>query len=90
MSIYCFEGIGIVMPIMQSSENPEQFKQSLHWAIATLTAIYILFGGLGYLTWGGSPIEAYSTEMLPADNLAVIIMKFLFSFNLVPTYAITI
>ena len=44
MSIYCFEGIGIVMPVMHSSESPESFKASLICAIATLTIIYIFFG----------------------------------------------
>lgn len=90
MSIYCFEGIGIVMPVMHSSESPESFKASLICAIATLTIIYIFFGSLGYLTWGQSPIEPYSTDMLPASNIAVIVMKFLFSFNLIFSYSITI
>ena len=56
MSIYCFEGIGIVMPVMHSSESPETFKSTLISAIATLTVIYIVFGGLGYLAWGQSEI----------------------------------
>jgi len=29
MSVYCFEGIGIVMPIMQSCEDPTTFKRSM-------------------------------------------------------------
>ena len=29
MAIYCFEGIGIVMPIMQTCENPTKFKTNL-------------------------------------------------------------
>ena len=56
MSIYSFEGIGIVMPVMNSSESPETFKTTLTAAIATLTVIYILFGSLGYLAWGQSEI----------------------------------
>ena len=90
MSIYCFEGIGIVMPVMHSSESPETFKSTLISAIATLTVIYIVFGGLGYLAWGQSEIQPYSTDMLPASNIAVIVMKFLFSLNLICSYSITI
>ena len=52
--------------------------------------IYIIFGTIGYLTWGQSKIEAYSTEMLPSTNPAVIMMKFLFSFNLIFSYPLTI
>ena len=90
MSIYCFEGIGIVMPVMHSSQDPATFKAILFQAITTLTVIYILFGGLGYLAWGSSWIEPYATDMLPAYNIAVIIMKFLFSFNLIFSYSIII
>lgn len=90
MSVYCFEGIGIVMPVMHSSEDPQTFKSMLYAAIATLTTIYVLFGALGYMAWGNTYIEPYSTDMLPASNIAVIIMKFLFSFNLIFSYSITI
>ena len=64
-AVYCFEGIGIVMPVMQQSASPETFKSTLIAAIATLTGIYIFFGAIGYLTWGSSPIQPYSTDMLP-------------------------
>ena len=90
MSVYTFEGIGIVMPVMQQSENPAAFKNCLICAMITLTTLYILFGSLGYMTWGSNPIEAYATAMLPADNVAVIIMNFLFSCNLIFGYPITI
>ena len=52
--------------------------------------IYIIFGTIGSLTWGKGKIEAYSTEMMPADNVAVIIMKFLFACNLIFSYPLTI
>ena len=78
------------MPIMHSCENPESFKSVLFCAITTLTIIYIFFGGLGYMTWGQSEIEPFATDMLPASNIAVVIMKFLFNFNLIFSYAIVI
>ena len=90
MTIYCFEGIGIVMPIMQTCENPAKYKTSMNYAVGTLTITYVIFGSIGYLTWGQSHIEAYSTEMLPADNLAVILMKLFFSFNLIFSYPLCI
>jgi len=90
MCILCFEGIGVVMPIMQTSEDPAQFKQSLNWAIGILAVVYILFGSIGYLAWGQGNIESYSTEMLPADNVAVILMKCIFCFNLIFSYPLLI
>lgn len=64
-SVYCFEGIGIVMPVMQSSAEPAQFKSALIAAITTLTVVYIAFGEIGYLTWGSGIDQALATEMLP-------------------------
>ena len=42
--IYSFEGIGVVMPIMQSCAEPEKFLSMFYAAMATLTTIYIVYG----------------------------------------------
>ena len=90
MAIFSYEGIGIVMPIMHQSESPATFKREFIKAMVTLTVIYVIFGALGYIAWGSGEIEPFSTDMLPASNIAVILMKFFFSFNLIFTYPITI
>ena len=59
-------------------------------AIATLSVIYLIFGALTYFTFGSNLDEPFITEMLPADNLWIEIIKVLFCFNLVFSYPITI
>ena len=51
-SCYAYEGIGVVMPIMQATAVPEKFAMLLTAALATLTFIYIFFAELCYTTLG--------------------------------------
>jgi len=51
-AIYGFEGIGVVMPIMQQAEHPEMFLKVLTTAIVSLTVIYMIFGSVCYLAYG--------------------------------------
>ena len=78
------------MPIMQASAEPDKFMKCLVAAIATLSVIYLMFGLLTYITFGSDLDEPFITEMLPADNLWIEIIKVLFCFNLVFSYPITI
>ena len=54
-SIYIYEGIGILMPVMQASECPEIYDKILIAAMVTLTAIYVVFGSMTYLAYGNMP-----------------------------------
>jgi len=56
----------------------------------TLTVFYLIFGELGYLTYGSNFNEPIITEMLPSTNLLVIIMKVGFCINLVCSHPIVI
>ena len=47
-SIYAYEGIGVVMPIMNNCACPEKFDKILLYAIMTLTVVYIFFGELNH------------------------------------------
>jgi len=49
----------------------------------------VLFSSLCYYAWGADLTEPVVTEMLPADNLFVQIMKLLFCVNLVFSYPLT-
>ena len=51
-SIFVYEGVGIVMPIMQTCECPEKFDKLLVAAIATLTVVYIGISSLAYFAYG--------------------------------------
>ena len=62
----------------------------LVYAILTLAVIFIIFGLLTYSTFGSDLDEPFITEMLPASNLGVELIKVLFCLNLVFSYPITI
>ena len=51
-SVYCFEGIGCVMPIMESCSCPKQFPKLLIGAVTLLTTVYIIFGEICYFAYG--------------------------------------
>jgi len=89
-TIYCFEGIGIVMPVMAACEKPERFKAMLTYAFITLTSFYSAFALLCYFAWGSSMDQAIITQMLPADSITVVTIKLLFSLNLVCSFPICI
>lgn len=63
-SCYAFEGIGVVMPIMQNCECPEKFDKILIAAILTLTLIYTSFGEFCYLALGDGMKKTFITEEL--------------------------
>ena len=79
-----------MMPVMGCSEKPERFKDMLTYAFLTLIAFFIVFALLCYFTWGSSMDQPIVTQMLPSDSVTVIIIKFLFSLNLVCSFPIII
>lgn len=43
-SFYCFEGIGVLLPIMESAQNPEKFEKLLRYSLFSLSVYFIVFG----------------------------------------------
>ena len=60
-SIYCYEGIGIVMPVMATSAEPEKFKAMLSYAFLTLITIFVAFMCFTYVVWGSNLTEPIVT-----------------------------
>ena len=89
-AIYSFEGIGIVMPIMQACESPEKFKYILTAAMIALVTFMVLFGELCYFTFGSNLSEPIITEMLPKKDMLVIMTKASFIVVAICSYAIII
>ena len=51
-TVFSYEGIGLVMPIMAITEKPERFKEMLLYAMITLMIVYISFDEICYFAWG--------------------------------------
>jgi len=89
-TIYSYEGIGVVMPIMATCDNPQGFKSILSYAFICLVACYVIFPELVYYAYGSSIDQSIITEMLPSDSIVVALMKFGYSLNLVASFPIII
>ena len=89
-SFFMFEGIGGIMPLMSASKNRKDFGTLLACAMGFLCFIYILFANLCYYTFGNNLDRPIITEMMPADNKIIIVVKFLFMLNLVFSYPLII
>lgn len=89
-AFFMFEGIGSLLPVMRETEKPDQFGLITVAALMTLCTIYLAFSSLCYYAWGGDLNEPVVTEMLPADNSYVQLMKLLFCINLIFSYPLTL
>ena len=51
-SIYTYEGIGVLMPVMQACESPQKFEKILVAAVFTVTVVLSIYGVIAYLAYG--------------------------------------
>jgi solute carrier family 36 (proton-coupled amino acid transporter) len=51
-AMFSFEGICLMLPIVQSMEKPEKFSGVLTKCIATVAVTFIVIGSLGYISLG--------------------------------------
>ena len=77
------------MPIMQQTAEPKKFIGLLYAALTTLTIIYISFGMICFLSYGDN-IQNLITENLPPNAVSTIVIKVLYSINVIFGYAISI
>ena len=87
-SFYSFEGIGVVMPVMEQTKNPENFSKILTAALITLAVIFTFFATLCYYYFGDNVenIVIYSFEHDWFINLT----ELAFCVNLICTYPLAI
>ena len=76
--IFCFEGIGLIMPIQSSMAYPEKFPTLLYIVMAIITGALASVGALSYATFGdGTKTEIISN--FPQDSKLVNAVQFLYS-----------
>jgi len=73
-SCYAFEGIGVVMPIMNACDCPEKFDKLLMYALLTLAAVYILFSDWTYMVMGSTISHTFITEELNQKSTIVMLL----------------
>lgn len=89
-SIYTFEGIGVVMPILQACNCPEKFPTLLFWAVALLAVAITGFSEIAYFAYGNELTKPIILSIMPKDSLLVNVVKILFCINLACSYPLCI
>lgn len=65
-SVYCFEGIGVIMPVQDITANPKNYRGTVYGVIITVAVLYISFGLFCVIAWGGTLDESpLITDKLP-------------------------
>ena len=89
-AIFSYEGIGVVLPIIEVTEKPEKFPNILLAVLMTNMILYTGFGQFCYFVWGrqleGKPLV---TEMLPPGPISYV-LKCLYSINIVISVALQV
>ncbi|CAO3636810.1 unnamed protein product [Mucor hiemalis] len=68
---FSFEGIGLIIPIVEAMENPERFPFVLILGMLIVCVIYILVGTLSYLAYGDTVQSAIIYNFPPANKLTL-------------------
>jgi proton-coupled amino acid transporter len=92
-AVYSYEGVGVVLPIMEITEKPEHYKKVLVAVMLTVLISYVGFGELTYMVYGNN-VQDIIISNLPTDttfNLAFVSSLIVFfCINLVFTYPLVI
>eukprot|EP01062_Namystynia_karyoxenos_P066948 TRINITY_DN60864_c0_g1_i1.p1 TRINITY_DN60864_c0_g1~~TRINITY_DN60864_c0_g1_i1.p1 ORF type:complete len:471 (+),score=137.86 TRINITY_DN60864_c0_g1_i1:107-1519(+) len=95
IAIYCYEGIGMVVPIQSSMRNPDQFKLVWGFNMFLVTFLFWSFGFVGYLAFGGTVHESITLDLPSTDYLTAFVrialcvgLYFTFPVMMFPVYQI--
>ncbi|KAI8344203.1 transmembrane amino acid transporter protein-domain-containing protein [Chlamydoabsidia padenii] len=81
---FSFEGIGLLIPIVEAMENPKKFPLVTTIGLIIVTLIYILIGTLSYLAYGDQ-IQAAVIYNFPPDDRLNISVELLYSLAVILT-----
>jgi proton-coupled amino acid transporter len=51
-AIYSYEGIGVILPVMELTAQPEHYPKVLLSVLTTVLIVYVSFGELCYFVYG--------------------------------------
>ncbi len=88
VALYCFEGVGTVLPIEEAMANKPNFERVLLLTTLFVTAIYSAVGALGYLAYGDATLEIVTLNL--GDTAIGDLVKLSLSVGLLFTFPLTI
>jgi solute carrier family 36 (proton-coupled amino acid transporter) len=77
-SAYAYEGIGIILPLLDVTEKPELYPRILTYVFLTVIALYLGFGGFCLFVYGDKIDKPLITDNLPPGPI-VYVTKVLFA-----------
>jgi solute carrier family 36 (proton-coupled amino acid transporter) len=87
MAVFAFEGAGIILPMKQSMQHPEEFAGILKTGMMVITIVYTMFPLVVYLCFGGTTKDMI-TANLPDGEAIVVVVELSYSIGLYLTYPI--
>ena len=84
-AVYSYEGIGVVLPLLEVTQKPEMYSRILLYVLLTVMILYVGFGEYCLFIYGEDLKLPLITANLP-QGAVVQIIKIMFSINLVFTY----
>ena len=84
-SITAFEGIGIVLPLLDITEKPELYPRILFAVLITVFFLYCFFAEFNYFAYGDLITEPLITALLPTGIIVYLVKNF-FTLNMIITF----
>ena len=92
---YCYEGVGMVLPLENSMVAKEHFTPILVGTVIIITTVYATFGICGYLAFGDSTHDVITLNLSGDGTLAIIVkvclcsgLFFTYPLMLVPVFEV--
>lgn len=90
-SVYCFEGIGVILPIMEVTERKDIYLKILILTVGFIGIFYTAFAEFWLFAFGANNLTTpLITDQLPKKSWITYFVKIAFSLNLVFTYPLVI
>ncbi|KAI9274370.1 transmembrane amino acid transporter protein-domain-containing protein [Phascolomyces articulosus] len=82
-AVFSFEGIGMVVSVIESMKHPEKFPKVLNIGMVIITVIFVLIGTIGYVAYGEN-IEASIVSNFRTEPLSITV-QLLYSIAMILT-----
>jgi len=90
-SVYAFEGIGVILPILEVTARPDIYMRTLIITCTIIGFLYVLFSEYCVFSFGPDNLTTpLITDSLPKKSVITYIVKIAFSLNLVFSYPLVI
>lgn len=86
VAVFAFEGVGLILPVQQTMQRPQDMPGLLRVTLLILTVIFISIGALSYMAYGAATADMITLN-LPRNGLVSTVQVF-YSLGLFFTYPV--